>query len=184
MKTIDTTDPEIFAAALAAQFAKELGLPSGNYWEPGIACAIVRDLETWSPASVEEHFRIKLGLPPVPPPRVHPLADLGYDVTPAPGRYIAPDGWTWGDRLVAGEEPYPLRLMLPSGRNGGPIKSLAVRIEVTGRTVQKWKSGDAVRVRIVFLGDGEPDTSTGGYMDLRRKWHYDSSIKMTVSSHI
>jgi hypothetical protein len=46
----------------------------------------------------------------------------------------------------------------------GPIKELAANVYVTGRTVQ-WKSGcQVVRVRVEFVGDGEPSTFANGWM--------------------
>lgn len=45
---------------------------------------------------------------------------------------------------------------LPTNTNG-PIKSFAVRVEVTGRKVQHLRGDRCVRVNIVPVGDGEPD---------------------------
>jgi len=87
-----------------------------------------------------------------------------YDVTPKVGSYIKPDGWPIGSCLVAGDSFSAFRLPTNSA---GPITSLAVRIEVTGRTF-KYRLGDwLVRVKIIFLGDCEPDTQTGGYMAVK-----------------
>ena len=84
-----------------------------------------------------------------------------YDVTPQVGRYIKPDGWSLGECLIAGDSFSRFRIPVSSG---GPIKSLAVAIEPTGRTLhRKW--GDLfVRVKIIFLGDDAPDVHTHGYM--------------------
>jgi hypothetical protein len=83
-----------------------------------------------------------------------------YDVTPKVGSYIKPDGWPIGSCLVAGDSFSEFRL--PTHQT--VITSLAVRIEATGRTLQ-YKGGDLmVRVRIVFIGDCEPDSHTHGYM--------------------
>lgn len=50
----------------------------------------------------------------------------------------------------------------------GPHGALAVRVEVTGRTVRHTVAGLAgvgvVRARITFVGDGEPDEVTGGWI--------------------
>lgn len=35
-------DPEVWAAVIAAKFAHEVGLPAGNYWEPGIARSLAK----------------------------------------------------------------------------------------------------------------------------------------------
>ena len=82
------------------------------------------------------------------------------DVTPKLGSFIKPDGWPMGSCLVAGDSFSEFRL--PTHQT--VIASLAVRIETTGRTLQR-KHGDLmVRVRIIFVGDCEPDTVTYGYM--------------------
>ena len=83
------------------------------------------------------------------------------DVVPAVGSYIKPDGWPMGSVLAQGDSFSPFRLPINSG---GPIKSLAVRIEVTGRTIQRHAGSYHVRVRIIFVGDCEPDTVTFGTM--------------------
>ena len=56
-------DPELYAAMLAAGFAKELDLPAGNMWEPGIARNMLRDYRAghkWK--DIEETYRLGLGL--------------------------------------------------------------------------------------------------------------------------
>jgi hypothetical protein len=83
----------------------------------------------------------------------------GVDVSPVVGRFIKPDGWRFGSRLIAGDSFSPFRLPLNSN---GPIRDLATRIEVTGRTIQR----NGVRVKITFPGDGEPDTVTHGFMTI------------------
>jgi hypothetical protein len=52
-------------ACLAAKFAQEIGLPSGNLWEPGIARSIDAYIrEGHDVADVEDAFRLRLGLAP------------------------------------------------------------------------------------------------------------------------
>lgn len=48
---------------------------------------------------------------------------------------------------------------------GGPIKAVACRIEITGRKVNF--KDNSVRCRVVFVGDGEPDTFASGKVFLR-----------------
>jgi hypothetical protein len=84
----------------------------------------------------------------------------GHPVEPKVGSYVKPDGWSYGDCLIAGDEFSPFRI--PAGSI--VIESLAVRIEVTGRTLQLHKGRLSVRVKVVFVGDGEPDTVCGGFM--------------------
>lgn len=79
--------------------------------------------------------------------------------------YVKPDGWTIGGELYIDfslPERYSLRLQT---HNGGPIKSLAVQIEVTGR---KFDREDFIRCRITFLGDGEQDVTSGGKVLFRQ----------------
>lgn len=54
--------PDIRGAALASQFAQEIGLPPGNYWEGPIARSISVDLRRYDAASVEADWRLRLGL--------------------------------------------------------------------------------------------------------------------------
>jgi hypothetical protein len=86
------------------------------------------------------------------------------------GAVVVPDsGGPCGRRLVACEVPEfaPFRLesdaakYVTDGRCPGP----ACRVDVTGRTVVRRPYGDdAVRVRITWVGDGEPDTHCGGWL--------------------
>jgi len=102
-------------------------------------------------------------------PQPHPLELWGYDMDIKPGQYIQPDQWYISQPLIEGDDFSPLRLLTGSGQNGGPIKSLAVRVDITGRTLQTHQGGRAVRVRITFLGDGEPDTHSGGWLFVRHR---------------
>jgi hypothetical protein len=82
--------------------------------------------------------------------------------TPAVGHYLVPDGWSIGQQLQASDwERAPFRLPLVSR---GPISSIAVRIEITGRVRQFRGTCAWWRCRIVVVGDGEPDTTMGGWM--------------------
>lgn len=86
----------------------------------------------------------------------------GWDVEPKVGKRIFPDGWNgWYGELIPGDSFSPLRI---STNSDGPIKSLAVRIEVTGRTLTTKYSCRVVRVKVIFVGDCEPDTVSGGWM--------------------
>ena len=84
----------------------------------------------------------------------------GIDVTPRVGCRIKPDGWPFGEQLIEGDSFSALRVLTGSA----VIKSLAVRVEVTGRTIQYKNWEQRVRVRITFLGDCEPDTVVHGWM--------------------
>ena len=53
----------------------------------------------------------------------------------------------------------------------GVIRSLAVNVTVTGRTLQRLSGGGLwVRVRVEFVGDGEPSTYAGGWLLIERGW--------------
>lgn len=55
-------DPQVKGAVLAATFAREIGLKHGNLWESPVARHIADDLREYTSASVEKHWRFKLGL--------------------------------------------------------------------------------------------------------------------------
>lgn len=57
-------DPDVRGAILAHSFAREIGLPPGNYWEPAVARAIAKQLTAGGElAVVEAAWRFRLGLP-------------------------------------------------------------------------------------------------------------------------
>jgi len=92
-----------------------------------------------------------------------------YDETVEPkiGSFIKPDGWALGSKLEASDwDAAAFRIPLNSA---GPITSLAVNVIVTGRTWQRRNASYYVRVRIEFVGDGEPSTFTTGWMH-REGW--------------
>ena len=95
------------------------------------------------------------------------IADLA-GITPTVGMHVQPDDWMFGALLEPGE-PYVdtgfrgCQFRLPTNTLG-PIKSLAVDVTVTGRTVQWHNGGRQVRVRITFVGDCEPDKHTHGWL--------------------
>ena len=41
--------------------------------------------------------------------------------------------------------------------------AIAIKVEVTGRTIQRVQGEDAIRVRIEWIQDDEPSTFTSGY---------------------
>lgn len=83
----------------------------------------------------------------------------GRDVSPTLGRLVQPDGWAWAVPLQpSGWSAADFRL--PSANY--PDRSWAVKVTVTGRTVQKGR----IRVKIEFVGDGEPSTFHSGWMTL------------------
>lgn len=100
--------------------------------------------------------------------RVNPQTEIivgGIDFSVKTGYHgsmLRPDGWTCCETMLDGDDFSTFRL-----KSGSPvIESIAVEIEVTGRTVQKDpKSGcQAIRVKVTFPGDCEPDTECGGWL--------------------
>lgn len=82
------------------------------------------------------------------------------------GKVVYPDGWSGHGAPLEESDWRRADFRLQGYRSG--IK-LAVTIAVTGRTFQSpWgtEGARAVRVRIEFVGDGEPSTFSGGWMIL------------------
>ncbi len=85
----------------------------------------------------------------------------GREVSPKVGTFIKPDGWKFGERLIAGDSFSTFRL--PTGL--AVVTSIACEIEITGRELRRAAGmSGMVRVKITFPGDGEPDTVCGGFM--------------------
>ena len=93
------------------------------------------------------------------------LACYGRAVEVKPDAYVVPDGWRgFGGRLrEAGDGFSTYRLPVNSM---GTIKTLAVEVKITGRDIQSRGGNWWIRVRITFVGDGEPDTTSGGWMKI------------------
>lgn len=83
------------------------------------------------------------------------------DIAPTVGSEVWPDRWQLAKRLLPGDDFSTFRMPV---REGGPIKSLACEVQVTGHKVRRVGGRDAVRVCITFVGDGEPNTNVRGYM--------------------
>ena len=93
------------------------------------------------------------------------ITAFGKEVRAEAGAYVVPDGWRGFGGLLreAGDGFSTYRLPVNSL---GPIESLAAEVQITGRTVQ-YRGGNCwVRVRITFVGDGEPNTVTHGWMKI------------------
>lgn len=90
----------------------------------------------------------------------------GYEVKAKAGDTIIIDGWY--DRTELNEsdwEEAQFRIPTNSGLDGGPIKSLAANVKITGRTFQtKFGEWNWVRIQIEFVGDGEPSTFVSGWL--------------------
>jgi hypothetical protein len=88
---------------------------------------------------------------------------------PHVGSYVCPDGW--GNRSFAGQALIPSQWDQAQFRllTGRPvIESLAVNVEITGKTVDCSGAGSAIyaRCKITFVGDGEPDRVARGWIRL------------------
>jgi hypothetical protein len=83
-----------------------------------------------------------------------------YEVEAKPGMYVKPDGWSVGQFLISGDSFSALRL--ETGHT--VIESLAVEIEITGRKFRYLNGSRFIRVKIIFLGDCEPNQETRGWM--------------------
>ena len=78
------------------------------------------------------------------------------------GTYVEPDGWSIGECLKVGLDGF-CDFYLPTGYTFG-VTQVAVNIKITGRTPIRRLGSYYRRVQITFLGDGEPNTVTGGWI--------------------
>ena len=93
--------------------------------------------------------------------------------TPQPGDYLTPDDWKFGESLRVDafsfkDSSFPgCQFRLPAGCTG---ELLAVNLKVTGKDHYIGTYGMKpcpqykCRVRIEFVGDGEPSTLTIGWL--------------------
>ena len=79
--------------------------------------------------------------------------------------YIVPDGWTFGGIVIASDwDKADFCLTKSASYAGDPIESLAVNVTITGSTWQRRQGDYWIRVKIEFVGDGEPSVFSGGWM--------------------
>lgn len=90
----------------------------------------------------------------------------GNEVEVSVGSVIKIDGWRFAEKLIPSSWE-PAQFYIPTS-SGGPIKQLAVNVTITGRTWQRREGEYWVRVKIEFVGDGEPSEYTSGWM--LKKW--------------
>ena len=91
-----------------------------------------------------------------------PMKNADYLIAPHVGAEVKADSWGYFKTLtedVTDWEPCDFRIWMGGGRY-----HTAVRVEVTGRTVQYNFGGSVVRVKIIFVGDESPDVEVGGWM--------------------
>lgn len=83
------------------------------------------------------------------------------ETAPKVGSYVEPDGWRFGGRLLP-ETWEAASFRLPTGLT--TVTSLAVNVKVTG-TMYRYRRGSRwVRVKVEFVGDGEPSRFRGAWM--------------------
>ena len=79
------------------------------------------------------------------------------------GTYVVPDGWRgMGEKLESGLDGF-CDYYLPT-HSGGPIKQVAVNVKVTGKLPRRRQDDFWARVQVTFVGDGEPNVVTGGWI--------------------
>lgn len=85
---------------------------------------------------------------------------------PAAGSIIKLDARRVSEQLQPCEFPEfaPFRFPSYSMQNVTGCVGPACRVEITGRKINYTGDGARVRVQVVFIGDGEPDTTAGGWM--------------------
>ena len=82
-------------------------------------------------------------------------------IAPSVGNWLEPDGWKTGGLLSESDWD------AADFRVGACFTSrtYALNLEITGRDLRyRYGSLNWVRVRIVWVGDGEPDTYSGGWL--------------------
>ena len=88
----------------------------------------------------------------------------GEPIRPKVGLWVWPDEWELGDHLQPCDDWSEADFRLKAARVG---IDLACKVDVTGRTIRQAPGTSVrkfVRVKITFVGDGEADTETGGWM--------------------
>ena len=91
-----------------------------------------------------------------------PVTIWNREYLPEVGSLIRPDGWRFSERLVESDWS-EAEFYLLTGHCVG-IQQVAVNITITGRTLQRFDGDLWVRVKIEFVGDGEPSVFHGGWM--------------------
>lgn len=90
--------------------------------------------------------------------------------TPEIGDYVKPDLWVIGELLMETDDFKDHSFPGCQFRIRTIYTDLAVNVTVTSRGIRKFQgSWGWVRVKIEFVGDGEPSEFTGGWMKKARK---------------
>ncbi len=78
------------------------------------------------------------------------------------GCFVKPDGWNLGECLIESDWT-EAQYRLPDYNNN---LQLAINIEITGR-IHRFDSpliNPAMRCKVIFIHDGEPNVTTGGWI--------------------
>lgn len=82
------------------------------------------------------------------------------NIVPRIGDTLYLDGWT---TYLNPSDWNQAEWRVPSARYPG-IPGLAINLRITGRTVQRKFGNLVVRIEIIWVGDGEPDTYSKGWL--------------------
>ncbi len=85
------------------------------------------------------------------------------DYAPTVGAYVMTDNWRPFGCLLQGDNFSSFRIEITPG---GPIKDIAIEVEITGRLAQYFEGGWWIRCKITYPGDGEPDSVCRGWLFL------------------
>lgn len=107
--------------------------------------------------------------------RVTPIKSIeiyGREIRPEVGSFVIPDGKLVGECLLPGDETVDAGYRGCQFRwpvNQYPIDTVAIDIEITGRTLRRraYQDGYFVRCKIVFVGDCEPDSWIVGWLQVK-----------------
>lgn len=96
--------------------------------------------------------------------------DLEKEDTPKHGDFVRPDGWNWGNPLTKADDFKDSSFPGCSFRLNSEHYDLAVNVTRSGRK-KTWSKSYGTnpgtfkyRVKIEFVGDGEPSTFTNGWL--------------------
>lgn len=91
------------------------------------------------------------------------------DVKPRVGSYVEIDGHNLGECLLEGDEPFGgwagCQFRWPNPVLPWQTKhAIACDVTITGSTLQRRHGGLYVRVKVVWVQDGEPNTNSRGWI--------------------
>jgi len=89
---------------------------------------------------------------------------------PQLGSVVFPDEWPYAGRLVEADEidRNELNAEWRITTSNGIVPTYPIRVEITGRTLRRHQGTWAVRCKVIFCNDCEPETESGGW--IFEKW--------------